>query len=178
MPKPYLLTAEYLALKSAREAFVEAKRNLRDEIERQFEAVLANKRETVNTRAAEAFRAGIPKSAIGRAMGTSNWDTIQNAIETGLALNPEAAKPEFWFASITGSSRDAVYAVVQTGDDETWTHDVMGEVTGYLLGFAENSDSELELALNPIAHRAPTDVIDWAKNNIEQAWSEREVGDE
>lgn len=169
-----------------REAYLRAAATLKARALAKVAEELRSYEEAMEKAVYDGFREGIPKSHLyqeGWGVSTPNQvlDIIKRYQERELDLSVElpqpVVKPQYRFASITGSSRDAVYAVVQTGDDETWTHDVMGEVTGYLLGFAENSDSELELALNPIAHRAPTDVTDWAKANIEKAWNEREAGE-
>lgn len=85
---------EYRELESAHDARIEHKRRLRERIEMemavQSEVMLVREAEA----AARAHRVGVPKSKIGRAMGTQNWGTIQAAILRGEEILGEVAVEE------------------------------------------------------------------------------------
>jgi hypothetical protein len=67
-------------LETIHDEYMENKRNIRREIEARFEAELLKIRVRESMAANEAIRAGASLTKVGRAMGTSDWRTIQDRL--------------------------------------------------------------------------------------------------
>lgn len=67
-------------LETIHDEYMDSKRNIRREIEARFEAELMKIRVRESMAANEAIKAGASLTKVGRAMGTSDWRTIQDRL--------------------------------------------------------------------------------------------------
>lgn len=68
---------------------------IRARIEAEFEVQLQGIYLREAALAAEAYEKGVPKSRIGRAVGTTDWKTVEQLLADGVRMRPEAPRPAF-----------------------------------------------------------------------------------
>lgn len=150
--------------------------DLAERIKREAEIHLAGMEEERATLAAEASRLGFSKGKIGKALRTTDWRTISEVIERGMAKLedlPVAAHFTWGYVHYNGPDRLFAWVVVDGEDIETTfagtTHpghavaftdvsierrdSVVMEPGGFLQTFRSNASG---LAL---------DILDWAREN-------------
>lgn len=94
--------------------------NMRAEIERMFEEKLYNTKLEKAKLMVEGLEAGISKTKLGRLIGTSDWNTVQEMLELGRRMRPEETTVNMncrWGSHHSFGPESNVYWLEVDGDD-------------------------------------------------------------
>ena len=86
------------ALSSAHASYAVERSIIRDKIQKSFEAQLYELKLQKASLMIRGLDAGVPKSALGRAIGTADLKTIQEYLDLGRTMVPESTMPTERFA--------------------------------------------------------------------------------
>lgn len=158
------------ALNAQHKEEINARAEMRAAIEAEYQTKLRDYRLRKAVLMIEGMDAGIPKSALGRAIGTTDWKTIQDMLTEGRKLRPEvvvAVARYTGYIALQLGQHDLYVAVVDAENPHEFTLGDLGTFDGWKV--------VLNTAVSPAAVMTATSEVEpdseiarWAVDNWKQ----------